>query len=166
MHEKQEEIEKKQTEIKQVESEKKQAIKDGEAAEKEVVNMSKKRDAEMSKGGRLKQLQDDASRLGKVVAKIRTQAEIKVATIKDEEAKNKTYEARLEEVRVTRFVFCADYWPQSQLDASLIEKRNELEKVAATDEVALVRGFGYEWLDVFISIDKSFSWAVFAIAKR
>src|SRR5271168_556876 len=109
MHEKQEEIEKKQTEIKQVENEKKQAIKDGEAAEKEVVNVWKKRDAEMSKGGRLKQLQDDASRLGKVVAKIRTQAEIKVATIKDEEAKNKTYEARLEEVRVTRFVFCADY---------------------------------------------------------
>src|ERR1700678_3214746 len=109
MHEKQEEIEKKPMEIKQVESKKKQAIKDGEGAEKEVVNMSKKRDAEMSKGGRWKQLQDDASRLGKVVAKIRTQAEIKVATIKDEEAKNKTYEARLEEERVTRLVFCADY---------------------------------------------------------
>src|ERR1700678_4492338 len=109
MHEKQEEIEKKQMEIKQVESEKKQAIKDGEAAEKEIVNVSKKRDAEMSKGGRLKQLQDDTSRLGKVVAKIRVQAEIKVATIKDEEAKNKTYEARLEEVCVTMFVFCADY---------------------------------------------------------
>jgi structural maintenance of chromosome 2 len=101
MHEKQEEIEAKQKDIKRVESEKKQAIKDGEAAEKEIVKVSKKRDAEMSKGGKLKQLQDEASALGKVVAKIRTQAEIKVATIKDEEAKIKTYEARLKEVRFT-----------------------------------------------------------------
>ena len=33
-----------------------EAIKDGEAAEKEMVKVTKKRDAEMSKGGRLKQL--------------------------------------------------------------------------------------------------------------
>ena len=105
MHAKQEEIETRQTEIKRAENEKKQAIKDGEAAEKEVVKVSKKRDAEMSKGGKLKKLQDEASELGKVVAKIRTQAEIKVTTIKDEEAKIKTYEARLKEVRVTYFVF-------------------------------------------------------------
>ncbi|KAF8803977.1 condensin complex subunit SMC2 [Phlegmacium glaucopus] len=113
MHEKEEKIEEKHAEIKQVESEKKQAIKDGEAAEKEVVKVSKKRDAEMSKGGKLKTLQDKASELGKVVAKIRTQAEIKVATIKDEEDKIKTYEARLKE-----------------LDISLIEKRKDVEKVA------------------------------------
>lgn len=104
VHEKQEEIEGKQSEIKQVEAEKKQAIKDGEAAEKEVVKVTKKRDAEVSKGGKLKQLQDVASELGKVVAKIRTQAEIKVATIKDEEAKIKAYEAQIKEVRVTSFV--------------------------------------------------------------
>ena len=105
MHEKQEEIEEKQKDIKRVEGEKKQAIKDGEAAEKEVAKVSKKRDAEMSKGGRLKQLQDEVSALGKVVAKIRTQAEIKVTTIKDEEAKIKTYEARLKEVHLTSLVF-------------------------------------------------------------
>ena len=105
MHEKQEAIEEKKKEIKRVENEKKQAVKDGEAAEKEVVKVTKKRDAEMSKGGRLKQLQDEASELGKVVAKIRTQAEIKVATIKDEEAKIKTYEARIKEVFFT--VLCS-----------------------------------------------------------
>jgi len=104
MHEKEEKIDEKQTEIKQVESEKRRAIKDGEAAEKEVVKVSKKRDAEMSKGGKLKILQDKASELGKVVAKIRTQAEIKVGTIKDEEAKIKTCEAQLKEVRLTSSV--------------------------------------------------------------
>lgn len=110
VHEKQEEIEGKQSEIKQVEAEKKQAIKDGEAAEKEVVKVTKKRDAEVSKGGKLKQLQDVASELGKVVAKIRTQAEIKVATIKDEEAKIKAYEAQIKEVRVTSFVSLTNCW--------------------------------------------------------
>ena len=33
-----------------------ETIKDGEAAEKKMVKVTKKRDAEMSKGGRLKQL--------------------------------------------------------------------------------------------------------------
>ena len=101
MREKQEGIEEKQKEIKREESEKRQAIKDGEAAEKELVKVTKKRDAEMTKGGRLKQLQDEASELGKVVAKIRTQAEIKVTTIKDEEARIRNFEARIKEVCVT-----------------------------------------------------------------
>jgi structural maintenance of chromosome 2 len=101
MREKQEAIEEKQKEIKRVESEKRQAIKDGEVAEKETVKVTKKRDAEMTKGGRLKQLQDEASELGKVVAKIRTQAEIKVTTIKDEESRIKIFEARIKEVCMT-----------------------------------------------------------------
>ena len=64
-----------------------------------MVKVTKKKDAEMSKGGKLKQLQDEANKLGKVVAKItgRPQAEIKVATVKDEETKIKTYEGRIKE---------------------------------------------------------------------
>ena len=65
-----------------------------------MVKVTKKKDVEMSKGGKLKQLQDEANKLGKVVAKItgRPQAEIKVATVKDEETKIKTYEGRIKEV--------------------------------------------------------------------
>ena len=43
-------------------------LRDDETAEKEMVRATKKRDDMMSKGGRLKQLRDEASKLKKDVS--------------------------------------------------------------------------------------------------
>ncbi|KAF8151802.1 condensin complex subunit SMC2 [Crassisporium funariophilum] len=112
LHNKQVELDETAVGIKKLESDKKKAVKDCEIAEKEVVAVTKKRNAEMSKGGKLKKLQDDVSDLGKVLAKIKTQAEIKVGTIKDEETRIGTHEGQLQD-----------------LDESLIQKRKDVEEV-------------------------------------
>lgn len=91
-----------QASMKKVEGEKKKAMKAVEAAEKEVTAVTKKRDAEMSKGGKLKKLQEEVVEHGKKLAKIRAQAEIKVETIKEEEKKVVTLEAQLKEVSRTK----------------------------------------------------------------
>lgn len=97
---KQQEIEEKQGAIKKLEGNKKKALKESEAAEKSVEDVVKRRDEEMSKGGKLKKLQDHVDGLGKELVKVKTQAELKEATIEDEEGKIKTMEGELEEVSI------------------------------------------------------------------
>ncbi|KAF8147393.1 nuclear condensin complex protein [Crassisporium funariophilum] len=126
LHNKQVELDETAVGIKKLESDKKKAVKDCEIAEKEVVAVTKKRNAEMSKGGKLKKLQDDVSDLGKVLAKIKTQAEIKVGTIKDEETRIGTHEGQLQDV-VSFIYIMTDFF--TKLDESLIQKRKDVEEV-------------------------------------
>jgi structural maintenance of chromosome 2 len=97
--EKQEEIEKEEERIQQLAANKKQALKNTTNAEKEVASVTKKRNEEMSKGGKLKKLQEEVGDLGKALAKMKAQVEIKTGSIKDEEARVATTEVQLKEVR-------------------------------------------------------------------
>ena len=56
------------------------------------------RDKELKKGGKFKKLEEEVSELGKNLAKVRTQVELKKSTIKDEEGKIAASEKELEEV--------------------------------------------------------------------
>jgi structural maintenance of chromosome 2 len=98
---KESEIEGKRGEVKSVEEAKKRAVRECEAAEKEAEEVTKKRDAEMRKGGKMKKLEDEVADLGKVLVKIKTQADLKEGSIKDEEATVGALESELEEVRVS-----------------------------------------------------------------
>jgi len=95
---KQDEIDKQEEETEKVEAEKKKAGKDCERAEKDIVRVQKQREAEMSKGGKLKKLQDAVAESGKALAKMKAQDEIKVGSIKEEEGRVGTLEAQLKEV--------------------------------------------------------------------
>ena len=92
------EIEEKRGEMGQVEEGRERAAREGVAAEKEAEEVSKKRDAEMRKGGKMKKLEDEVAELGKVLVKIKTQADLKEGSIKDEEGTVGTLESELEEV--------------------------------------------------------------------
>lgn len=96
---KQKEVEEKEKEIEDKESLKKKVAKECERAEKDVAAVQKRRAAEMSKGGKLKKLQEEAGELGKAAAKLRAQAEIKAASIKEEEQRVAVSESKLKEVR-------------------------------------------------------------------
>ena len=81
-----------------LENEKKQYGKEVKAAEKSVAEVNAQRDQELKKGGKFKQLEEKVSELGKTVAKVKTQVEIKESTIADEEEKIASSEKELEEV--------------------------------------------------------------------
>ena len=81
-----------------LENEKKQYGKEVKAAEKSVAEVNAQRDQELKKGGKFKQLEEKVSELGKTVAKVKTQVEIKDSTIADEEEKIASSEKELEEV--------------------------------------------------------------------
>ena len=97
--EKQKEVEKEEERIQQLKGNKKQALKNTTNAEKEIASVTKKRNEEMSKGGKLKKLQEEVGGLGKALAKMKAQVEIKTGSIKDEEARVATTELQLKEVR-------------------------------------------------------------------
>ncbi|KAF9005165.1 condensin complex subunit SMC2 [Cyathus striatus] len=96
---KERDIEVKREDVKNVHVNKGRAIKEGELAEKDLQVVTKKREDEMAKGGKLKQLQDKVDGLGKMVVKIRTQKEIKEGTIKDEQTRvdNLAFELKQQE---------------------------------------------------------------------
>ena len=94
------EIEAKGKEVTEKEHQKRAMAKECEKREKEVIAVQKSRDAELSKGGKLKKLQDEAGELGKAAAKLRAQAEIKTASIGEEEKRVGTLEVKLKEVTV------------------------------------------------------------------
>ncbi|EKM76313.1 hypothetical protein AGABI1DRAFT_63367 [Agaricus bisporus var. burnettii JB137-S8] len=83
--EKEVEIDEAKKEKKGVEADMKKASKECQQAEKDLNDVVKKREAEMKKGGKLARLKDAAEELGKQMVKVRTQAEIKDATIEEEE---------------------------------------------------------------------------------
>ena len=63
-------------------------------AEKEVASVTTKRNEEMSKGGKLKKLQEEVSDLGQALAKMKAQVEIKTGSIKDEEARQPRFNSK------------------------------------------------------------------------
>ena len=95
---KQADMEKKEKEVTKSKREKERYVREGEAAEKEMEEVSKKRDAEISKGGKFKQREEEVAELEKVLVKIRTQVEIRNGTIEDEEGKVGTLKNELKEV--------------------------------------------------------------------
>ncbi|PIL32520.1 hypothetical protein GSI_05223 [Ganoderma sinense ZZ0214-1] len=84
------------------------------AAERSMEEVNAQRDKELKKGGKFKQLEEQVSELGKTLAKVRTQVEIKESTIADEEGKIVGSEKELEELRV-----------------NLEEKRKQVDKLNA-----------------------------------
>ncbi len=95
---KQNDIDARENEGKEKEGAKRKVTKEYEKAEKEIAAVQKKRDAEMSKGGKLKKLQDEVGELGKVAAKLRAQAEIKATSIGEEEKRVEESETKLKQV--------------------------------------------------------------------
>lgn len=67
--------------------------------EKEVEEITAKRDKEMAKGGKIQTLQDTLKELAKELAKIKTQSELKKQTIADDEKRVTELEVAAKEVR-------------------------------------------------------------------
>ncbi|KAJ3508145.1 hypothetical protein NLJ89_g5913 [Agrocybe chaxingu] len=112
--EKQQDIDNAEDTIEQKEADKKKAARECEAAEKEIAAVTKKRDAEMSKGGKLRKLEERAKELGNQATKLRTQAEIKVGSLKAEGTNVKNLEAQMK-----------------QSVESLAERRKQVEEIEA-----------------------------------
>ncbi|KAF6752689.1 nuclear condensin complex protein [Ephemerocybe angulata] len=91
IEEKEEEIGEKKKEVEGFEKAKKNAQKEIKASEKEIEAVQAQRAAEISKGGKLKKLQDKVDNLEKDVVKYKTQAELKEGTVAQEEAKGKEF---------------------------------------------------------------------------
>ncbi|OSD02346.1 condensin complex subunit SMC2, partial [Trametes coccinea BRFM310] len=85
------------------------------AAEKDMAAVSAQRDKELKKGGKFKQLEEEVDELGKTLAKVRTQVELKSGTIADEEGKIAASEKDLDELR-----------------ASLEEKKRQVDEFTAS----------------------------------
>ncbi|KAH9475267.1 Structural maintenance of chromosomes protein 2 [Psilocybe cubensis] len=125
---------KKQDDIK---TQKMKALKAITAAEKEMAGVTKRRDAEMSKGGKLKKLQDEVTEQGKKVAKIRAQAEIKLETIKEEEKKVVTLDAQLKEANAIYAKKKKEVEKVSSQFTKIKDKHTEFETKLASDEELL-----------------------------
>ena len=83
---------------KSLEQDKNQYGNEIKAAERSMEEVNAQRDKELKKGGKFKQLEEQVSELGKTLAKVRTQVEIKEGTIADEEGKIAGSAKELEEV--------------------------------------------------------------------
>ncbi|KAJ2912285.1 hypothetical protein MD484_g8133, partial [Candolleomyces efflorescens] len=90
------EIGKKQAEIEGYEQGKRDAQKELKASEKAHADVTARRNKEIAKGGKLKQLQDQVDNLDKVVVKYTTQADLKGKTVAEEKEKSKELEEDLE----------------------------------------------------------------------
>ncbi|KAF8197070.1 condensin complex subunit SMC2 [Pholiota molesta] len=108
------------------------------SAEKDVIKVTKKRDEELSKGGKVKALQLEISELGKKLAKEKAQAEIKVDSIKQEETKIGQLEAQVQVVRRIRYRQEAERGGQSQDCLNKVnDKQASLTTKLASDEELL-----------------------------
>ena len=95
---KEQEIEDAEKEVAALKKEKGRYDKEIKAAEKQMDAVHAQRDQELKKGGKFKKLEEAVNELGKKLAKLRTQVEIKNGTIKDEEGKIAASERDLEQV--------------------------------------------------------------------
>ena len=95
---KEKEIQANEKETKGVKKGKERCEREIEAAEREAQEVEAQREKELRKGGKFKKLEDEVAELGKVLVKIKTQVEIKMGTITDEEEKAKGLENELAEV--------------------------------------------------------------------
>ncbi|KAH8113153.1 condensin complex subunit SMC2 [Phellopilus nigrolimitatus] len=108
-------IGKKEHDLTRVKKEKDRHIKECQAAEKDCEEVKTKREEEMRKGGKFKKKEEEVAELEKALVKMKTQADIKKATI-DEEVKKV---ATLAE-------------ETTQLDASLASKRKKVDDLKAS----------------------------------
>ena len=92
------EVETRKSEVKAVKESQGRISREIKAAEEDVKDVMKKRDAEMKKGGKLKLLEDQVASLAKVLVKINTQADIARNTIQDEKSKIIALENEVKEV--------------------------------------------------------------------
>ncbi|KAI0704404.1 condensin complex subunit SMC2 [Cerioporus squamosus] len=99
--EKEQEVADAEQEVAAVKKEKGKYDKEIKAAEKQMDEVNAQRDKELKKGGKFKKLEEEVSELGKNLAKVRTQVELKNSTIKDEEGKVAASEKELEELRTS-----------------------------------------------------------------
>jgi structural maintenance of chromosome 2 len=90
-----------ENEVSQARREKDRALREAGVAEKNRVDLQAQRDRELKKGGKVTRLEEEAKELEKAVVKLRTQAEIKEGTIKDEEAARDASGRELSEVRLS-----------------------------------------------------------------
>ncbi|RPD56886.1 condensin complex subunit SMC2 [Lentinus tigrinus ALCF2SS1-7] len=112
---KEEEITDAEKDVAAMKKEKGKYDKEIKAAEKQMSEVNAQRDKELKKGGKFKQLEEEVSELGKTLAKVRTQVELKMSTIKDEEGKIAASEKELAELR-----------------ASLEDKRRQVDELTAS----------------------------------
>ena len=96
-------IAEKEQEVAQARRDKERAVREAGVAEKNRVDVQTQRDRELKKGGKVTRMEEEAKELEKVVVKLRTQAEIKDGTIKDEETARDASERELGEVHVSLF---------------------------------------------------------------
>jgi structural maintenance of chromosome 2 len=87
--------------IAQARREKERAVREAGVAEKNRLDVQAQRDRELKKGGKVTRLEEEARELEKAVIKLRTQAEIKEGTIKDEESARDASGRELSEVRAS-----------------------------------------------------------------
>ncbi|KAG6902142.1 hypothetical protein C0995_003899 [Termitomyces sp. Mi166 len=114
---KEQEMEEEKAEVEAANQRKKKALRECEAAEKDMEAVTKKRDAEIAKGGKMKKLEEEVQELAKAAYKTKTQVEIKEGTIKDEEVNIK---ALTDEVKT--------------LQASQTEKKAQVETLNGSFE--------------------------------
>ncbi|KAG6836670.1 hypothetical protein H0H93_005088 [Arthromyces matolae] len=98
---KEQEIQKQEAEIKAVQEGSLKAQRECEAAEKDMEAVTKQRDAEVAKGGKLKKLEEEVQELAKAAHKSKTQVDLKETTIKDEEANVNTLNDELEALQAS-----------------------------------------------------------------
>jgi structural maintenance of chromosome 2 len=87
--------------IAQARREKERAVREAGVAEKNRLDVQAQRDRELKKGGKVTRLEEEAKELEKAVIKLRTQAEIKEGTIKDEETAREASGREVSEVRAS-----------------------------------------------------------------
>ncbi|KAF8489517.1 condensin complex subunit SMC2 [Russula emetica] len=100
--------------IAQARREKERDVREAGVAEKNRLDVQAQRDRELKKGGKVTRLEEEAKELEKAVIKLRTQAEIKEGTIKDEETEREASGREL-----------------SELEAALAAKRTQVDAVTA-----------------------------------
>lgn len=93
------EIEQAKENAKMSKKEAEKQIKEVERAEQDMHKVQKQRDAEMKKGGKLSQLEEEKAASEKEMVKLSTQEELMRGTIRDEEAKIGTSEEAVKKVR-------------------------------------------------------------------
>jgi structural maintenance of chromosome 2 len=98
-------ITEREREVAQARRDKDRATGEAGVAETNRVDVQTQRDRELKKGGKITRMEEAAKELEKAVVKLRTQAEIKEGTIKDEEVARDASARELSEVRVPPLSF-------------------------------------------------------------
>lgn len=92
-------ITEREREVAQARHDKERATGEAGVAETNRIDVQTQRDRELKKGGKITKMEEAAKELEKAVVKLRTQAEIKEGTIKDEEAARDASARELSDVR-------------------------------------------------------------------